>query len=313
MSGFICHVDTLLNYYLEDNYDINKMNPLFHVNIPGLKKAGINLVVFAIFVETNYKPHLSLERTVQHIDTFYSILEKNNTLKLVLNLEDIKKIDSNDKIGVILAIEGAEAVRDTKILRVLYRLGVRMISLTWNQRNQLADGVAENITHGGVTNLGRKVIDEMEKLGIILDVSHLSFSSFNDVLKYSNKPLIASHSNAWDICQHPRNLKDYQLLEIASRNGLVGVNFAPVFLNNSAKAEIIDVIKHIDYIRKLIGINHIILGTDYDGIKSVPAGLENIAKLNKLKEMLYKNGYSRRDINKIFWGNWFNFISDYWG
>lgn len=141
MFGFICHIDTLLNYYLEDNYNIKKVNHSFHVDIPRLKKADINLVVFAIFVESNYKPYLSLERTIQHIDTFYSILEKNNIFKLVLNLKDIKKLDNTDKIGVMLAIEGAEAVRDTKILRVLYRLGVRMISLTWNQRNQLADGL----------------------------------------------------------------------------------------------------------------------------------------------------------------------------
>lgn len=153
----------------------------------------------------------------------------------------------------------------------------------------------------------------MERLGILLDISHLSFTSFNDVLKYSNRPLIAPHSNAWGVCQHSRNLKGYQLLEIAARNGLVGINFLPSFLNNFGKAEIIDVIKHIDYIRGLIGINHIVLGTDYDGINNVPTGLEDIAKLNNLKEKLYKQGYSKKDINKIFWENWLNFISNYWG
>ncbi|MFW6306229.1 MAG: dipeptidase, partial [Bacillota bacterium] len=258
-----------------------------------------------------YKPHLSLERTIQHIDKFNRFIKENDEIYLIKNYEDINYIMTNDKIGVILSLEGAEAIFDKSALRILYEIGIRMISLTWNQRNQLADGIGESAANGGLTILGRRIVDEMIKLNIIVDVSHLSLAGFQDIVNM-DIPFIASHSNAKEICNHRRNLDKQQILSIKNRKGLIGINFAPHFLNSNKMANISDVIRHINYIRGLIGIDYIVLGTDFDGINKTPVGLENISKLNNLKSQLLNNNYTFLEVNKIYYKNWLRFLKKYW-
>lgn len=218
----------------------------------------------------------------------------------------------SNKIGVLLALEGGEGIFDESALRIFYRLGVRMISLTWNQRNQFADGIAELETNGGLTLQGKKIIREMEDRGIILDVSHIAPAGFWDIVKIARKPFLASHSNVMSICSHRRNLDDEQIKAIARNGGLIGINFEPEFLANNKKADISDVIRHIDYIRKLVGIESVVLGTDYDGIETTPIGLEDLGKLDNLKKELLKKSYSMEEIEKISLKNWLDFFQKIW-
>lgn len=313
MYSIIGHIDTLMNYDRSRYYNFLSDNDNFHVDIVKMKKANVKLAVFAIFVEPENKPHFALQRSIQLIDRFLNFIDYHKELKLVEGLNDLKKVLSSNKIGALLAIEGGEGIFDVTALRVFYRLGVRMISLTWNQRNQLADGVGEIEANGGITGLGKEIIAEMEHLGIILDVSHLAPAGFWDIVKIAKKPFIASHSNAMSICKNKRNLDDRQIKAIAENNGVIGINFAPEFLKNNYKmVDISDVIKHIDYIRELVGINKIALGTDFDGIENTPEGLEDISKLVNLKKQLLENSLSIEEIERIFYKNWLNLFNKIW-
>lgn len=313
LFSIIGHIDTLLNYNSSEEYVFSRNNKNFHVDLIKMKKSNIKIAVFAIFVEPEYKPYFSLQRTIQLIDRFHNLIEKHNEIRLIENLNDVNRIMQTDKIGALLAIEGADGIFDNSALRTFYRLGVRMISLTWNQRNHLADGVGEIEANGGVTQFGKKIIEEMENLKIIVDVSHLAPAGFWDIVRLCKKPFIASHSNAMSICKHKRNLDNKQIKAIVDSNGLIGINFASNFLKNNKKIEISDVIKHIDYIKEITSIDNIVLGTDYDGIEKTPIGLEDISKLKNLENGLLKYDYKKTDIEKIFYKNWLNFFSKIWG
>lgn len=311
MKTFIGHIDTLMNYDRKKDYNFFSSED-FHVDIVKMKKANVKLAVFAVFVESKYKPFLALQRTIQLIDRFHNLIESSEELELVEGPKDIERILESNKIGVLLALEGGEGIFDESALRIFYRLGVRMISLTWNQRNQFADGIAELETNGGLTLLGKKIIREMEDRGIILDVSHIAPAGFWDIVKIARKPFLASHSNVMSICSHRRNLDDEQIKAIARNGGLIGINFEPEFLANNKKADISDVIRHIDYIRKLVGIESVVLGTDYDGIETTPIGLEDLGKLDNLKKELLKKSYSMEEIEKISLKNWLDFFQKIW-
>ncbi|MFP4662034.1 MAG: dipeptidase [Halanaerobiales bacterium] len=314
MYTIVSHLDTLLNFFDKDNeYIFSEDNDNFHVDLVKMKEGNIKIAVFAIFVEPGYKSDRALYRTLEILDKFLSLIEDHEELKIIKNYQDIKMVIENDKIGIMLSIEGAEGIRDLSILRIMHRLGVRMISLTWNQRNHLADGVLESQTNGGLSLMGRKMLAQMEALDIIIDVSHISEAGFWDIMKYFQKPVLASHSNVMSICPHPRNLADEQIIALTERNGVIGINFAPFFITDRKKVDINDIIKHIDYIRDLVGIESVILGTDYDGIQQTPIGLENISCLKNLKLKLYENDYSREEIEKIFYKNALNFFEKFWG
>lgn len=303
ISSAIIHTDTLLNKYKDNDYNFNEFNKDFHIDLPRLKKAGVKLIVFAIYAAENYQANGDgLKKTIQMIDDFYDIIENCEELVLAKKHEDIIKINNEDKIAAILAVEGAQSIYSLSALRVFNRLGIKLITLTWNHRNQIGDGVGEN-TKCGLTNFGKEFVKEMHSLNMIVDVSHLNKKGFWDVIEVSEFPIIASHSNVKRICAHPRNLDDAQIKAIAKANGIIGINFCPLFLNSNEQADINDVFKHIDYIKNLVGVDFVGLGTDFDGISETPKGLEDVSKLEKLKNILFENSYSKQEVEKIFYKN----------
>lgn len=299
----VSHVDTLLNRYSDQEYDFKKSNKKFHVDLPKIKKSNVKMIIFAVFVEENYMDNKKgLKKTIKMIDDFYQLIDSNSELKVAKNGEDIKDIIEKDKIAALLAIEGAKSIFDLSALRIFNRLKVRLISLTWNHKNQYGDGVGEK-SERGLTRNGKDFVEEMNRLKIAVDVSHLNNRGFWDVIKISRVPVIASHSNAKNICDHPRNLSDKQIKAIADSNGFIGINFCPSFLTDKKGVDIKDVIRHIDYIKNLVGVKYIALGTDYDGIQNTPSGLEDISKLSNLKTEMLRNGYSEYEIKAIFFDN----------
>ncbi len=303
------HIDTVLNMF-DSNYNFTSYNPDFHVDLPRLKKMKIGIEIFAVYVEEKYKPYYAVERTIQLIDKFYQLLDSSNEIEIIKDYEDINRLSNSNKIGAILAIEGGDGVFDLSALRTFYKLGVRLITLTWNNRNHIADGVSESQTGGGLTKYGKNMVREMNKIGMIVDVSHISPGGFWDTIKICNKCPVASHSNAKTICNVPRNLADEQIIALAEKDGIIGINFCPSFLNKSGNADIKDVIKHINYIKGLVGIDYIGLGTDFDGIKNTPTGLNDISDIFKLKKELKKNGFSAKDIAKLFQKNWLRIFKE---
>lgn len=277
---------------------------LGHVDLPKLKSGGVKLLFFAAFIESEYKPERSVKRTLQLIDVFYRELADNQQdLMLVTNSTDLKQAAIQGKIGALLTVEGGEALGgELGVLRMLYRLGVRGLGLTWNQRNALADGVSETVTGGGLTNFGRDVVEEMNRLGMVVDVSHLAEAGFWNVVETSTKPVIASHSNCAAICQHPRNLSDQQIIALSELGGVVGVTFNPSFVHPE-QATLERVLEHIVHIIKLTSVDHVCIGSDFDGIDKTPTDLEDVSKLPGITLGLLKRGFSEVEIGKIMGQN----------
>jgi len=303
MENFIVdgHSDILLNYLRDDNYNF-KSNTKFQVDLPKLKKANVMLEVFAAC--PSIRGDKALKKTIKIIDKFNYLLKNTEEVELAKDYKEIEDVISSNKIAAILAIEGADGISNLSTLRVFYELGVRMITLTWNYRNYIADGLNEIEANGGVTKFGKKFIKEMDNLGMVIDLSHLTPSSFWDVIEYSSNPVVASHSNVKNICNHKRNLDDKQIKAIAQSGGLVGINFCPEFIKDNKKVKIDDIIEHINYIKNLVGIDFVGLGTDYDGITETPESLENISKLQNLIKGLKNADFSEEEIEKIINKNW---------
>lgn len=302
------HCDTVLDIFRK-NRRIGQLSPEGHLDIPRLKIGKVNVQVFAIYIEKDFKPNHSLQRALQLIDSlFVELSENKDTIELAISYEDIIKIVAGNKIAAIMSIEGGEALEGKlSNLRIFYYLGVRMMTLTWNQRNDIADGSDEVHSKRGLTPFGKRVVEEMNRLRMVIDVSHISESGFWDVLKNSQFPVIASHSNCAHLCPHQRNLKDSQIRAIAEKKGLICITYVPEFLvplaSNKRKATIYDVIEHIKYVVQLVGVDFVGLGSDFDGCSELPIGLEGANKVYKIKEILLKEGYSSGDIKKIMGGN----------
>ena len=304
MNHFIVdgHSDVLLNYLRDGNYNFKKKTK-FQVDLPKMEEANLLLEVFAVC------PALAgdqaLKKSIKLIDKFNYLLENTKKIELVRTYKEIDNIIDSNKIAAVLSLEGADGISNLSTLRVFYELGVRMVTLTWNYKNYIAYGLAESEDGKGVTKFGKKFIKEMDDLGMVIDLSHLTPTSFWDVIKYSKNPLVASHSNVKSICNHKRNLTDNQIKAIAKTDGLIGINFCPEFIKeNKSEVEITDLIEHINYIKNLVGIDYIGLGTDYDGITKTPKNLKDISKLPNLIDELKKNNFSNNEIEKIINKNW---------
>lgn len=285
-----------------------------NISIEKMEKGDYFIQNFAMF--THLK---SVDNPVTHvqqmIDTFYNEIEKNkDKIKVVYSYDDII---NNNKMSALLTLEeGGVVCNDLSYLRNYYRLGVRMITLTWNFDNGIGHpnfdvngdkhGYYEYDDKNGLTEFGKKYVEEMERLGVIIDVSHLSDAGFYDVLKYTNAPFVASHSNARSVCPHARNMSDDMIIQLAKRGGVMGINFAADFLDyneeKNALSKVESMVKHIEYIRDLAGIDVIGLGSDFDGI---PQNLElkDCSYMPLLEKALYEHGFSKEEVEKIFYKN----------
>jgi len=281
-----------------------------HLDIKRLKRCGSYVQFFAAFIDPQYLPFGGLRRAVQIIDEFYKQIEKNNDdIKLCCCYHDIFSALEKGKIAAILSIEGGEALQgDLSALRVFYRLGVRSICLTWNYRNEIADGIKDDISGGGLTRFGKELVEEMNSLGMLIDLSHISEKGFWDAIELSKAPVIVSHANSRSVCDNKRNLTDSQIRSVATKGGVIGVNFYPVFLNGTREASITDVIKHIEHMAGLVGTEAIGIGSDFDGIDCTPHGLAGVEGIQDLINELLRLNYSETDVEKIAGGNFLRVI-----
>lgn len=279
-----------------------------HVSVDKLIEGNIGLQVFAAWIGPKEKYGPPLKRGLKLIDKYHSmILDYPNILVPILESNDVNNI-GNNKLGALLAVEGGEVLEGELInLRILHRLGVRLMTLTWNNRNEISDGIMETNSSSGLSNFGISVVKEMNRLNMIIDVSHISIQGFWDVIELSEDPVIASHSNAKALCSHPRNLDDKQILALSEIGGLIGVNFYPPFLAEG-NAGVEDIIRHIEYIAALGGIEIVGFGSDFDGINELPEGIDGPQHYNKIIERLLQLNYSEQDIKKICSENFLRII-----
>ena len=310
---FICdsHCDTLTELY-------NKNASLYeneqHFDIKRQIALGGGLQFCAIYVPTEvFRYQGGLRYTLCLLDKYNQEIKKlhENGIDVlqVRTAEDAGNVLKH-KAATLLAIEEGGAIDGSlEALRCLYELGVRAMTLTWSNRNDIADGINEEATGSGLTLFGKQVVAEMNRLGMLVDVSHISTAGFWSVIETSTKPIIATHSNAKSLCSHPRNLNDEQIKALAQNGGLAGITFAGQFLEEDWRNACIEsVYKHIDYMLNLIGNDeHIGFGSDFDGISHPPYNIQGVQDYKPLIEYLSKY-YSDETINKITHQNVINLL-----
>lgn len=303
-----------------DGVDIGN-SPKNETDIPRLKQGGVGAVFFSVYVAAKYVDgNHSADRALQMIDTVKQdiIGRYPDTFQLALTADDIVKAHKKHKIAALMGLEGGHALEDSpRLLRDYYRLGIRYMTLTHTNTNNWADSSGDIDKpdvqhHNGLTPLGKDLIREMNRLGMMVDISHVADKTFYDALETSQAPLIASHSSARAVTNVPRNMTDDMIRALAKKGGVIQVNFYCNFINQQAAdapknskvhASLADVVAHIDHVRQIGGIDAIGIGSDFDGIECAPAGLEDVSKFPNLTRALLEKGYSPSDIKKIYGGN----------
>lgn len=296
------HVDTL-DALLRTGTTMSEGAPKGHVNKAFLKEGGVDLLVTAMFTDPVFRPEGTMHRVMQMADLYWRTCDDRDFFP-VQSRPDLDRLGGGGPIGLMLSIEGGEALcGDLAMLRLYHRLGVRLMTLTWSNRNELADGIWEKAAHGGLTDFGHKVVEAMNQLGMVIDLSHISERGFWDVIECSKVPPICSHSNAKRLCPSPRNLSDEQAAALAERGGIIGLTFCPPFLTQEGPATLEKFLDHIDYFAGLIGAHHLCIGSDFDGITATPDGLPDISYLPLVTEGLLRRGYSDDIVAGIIGGN----------
>ncbi len=256
--------------------------------------------VFAAFVDKENCEKTPLNRCLNIIERYHSEIEKNSgVIRHCTTYDEIVQAISAGKRAAILSVEGGEALDgNLSALWALYRLGVRLMTLTWNYPNEIADGALTE-SKGGLTPFGKTVVTEMNRLGMVIDVSHLSERGFWDVMELTSAPIVASHSNARALCGHLRNLTDEQIRAVIQNRGAIGLNFYPEFLTDSGQADIDDILRHLEHMLALGGEECVGFGSDFDGVDCLPHGIGGIEDMPKLVERLLQAGYSEDLVKKI--------------
>lgn len=289
------------SYQLSDRHTYN------HTDVPRYRDGGVDGQIFSIWIDpAKHAPTTYFSNAKRFLDTLKAQARRNpEDLGLVVQSDSIDTLNQQGKIAGVVVVEGGHCIEDKlDNLLALYAAGVRVVTITWNNSTSWAvsaqDARADSV---GLNDFGKQVIRTMDSLGMIIDISHVGRRTVEDILAISRNPIIASHSGAYALRSHYRNLTDSQIRAIAQRNGVIGVVFYPTFLSASGNATIETVVQHIDYIKNLVGVDFIALGSDFDGIEKVPLGLEDVSRFPALTEALLRRGYSREDVRKILGEN----------
>jgi membrane dipeptidase len=343
------HADTLWRV-LDSGDDISVRSSKGHIDIPRLKEGGVDAEFFSVWVQPAYSPDHAAHRALRLIDALHRIVERNrDSMVLARGPDDIRAAAAAGKIAALLGIEGGHAIEnDLGLLRMYHALGVRYMTLTWSFNTDWADSSGAQGQWKGLTDFGVKVVQEMNRLGMLVDVSHVSDDTFRDVMKVARAPVIASHSACRALCDAPRNMTDDMLRAVRDNGGVVMINFYSAFLDqgfrdrsraaaDSRKPELAAIadrflldpvgredalwalhrdidesippppldrlIEHIEHVIQVAGVDHVGLGSDFDGVTSLPKGMEDVTKLPAITRALLARGYPEKDVEKVLGGN----------
>lgn len=360
------HADTPQRF-LDEHFDLAQDTPVSdgHMDFGKIRTGNLGAEFFSIWVEPDFKGHYA-KRTMDLIDSVYQQAARHpDNMAMAFTADDIVRAHNQHKFAALMGIEGGHAIEnDLRLLREYYRLGVRYMTLTWSNTNEWADSSGDmqdsNVAHhNGMTDFGKEVVGEMNRLGMIVDISHVSDATFFQALQVSRAPVIASHSSSRALTNHPRNMTDDMLRAVTRNGGVVMVNFYSAFVDEAYRKQSSDpekvkeqeaqveafkkshahadgspvtyneyagvekkwasqfprpalksLIDHIDHVAKVAGIDHVGLGSDFDGVTSLPEGIDSAADLPKITQALVERGYSREDILKILGGNFLRAMRD---
>jgi membrane dipeptidase len=289
-----------------------------HSDLDRWKKGGLDVQIFSVFSDGSVKNSYSIANS--QMDILDSVVARNlNKIIKVANTKEILKTVKDKKIAAMFGVEGGHMIEDDlNKLEALYKRGAIYLTLTHNVAPSWATSAADetsnpNLIQKGLTDFGIQVVKKMNELGMMIDISHSGDQTFWDVIKITNKPIIASHSSVYTLVENRRNLKDDQIKAIAKNGGVIMVNFHPGFMDYlykkyATETEIMrpplsKLIDHIDYIVKLVGVDYVGLGSDFDGINLTPLQLDDVTTYPLITKVLVENGYSKKDLVKILGSN----------
>jgi len=344
------HTDTTQRF-IDGDFDLAPRNEKGSVDIPRMKEGGLDAVFFAVWMPSKVRGPIAVERALKQIEAVHAQVNRHsNDLVFATTADQIRAARAKNKIAVLLAVEGGHMINsDLAVLREFADKGVRYMTLTHSGNCEWADSSTDKPIHNGLSPFGKQVIAEMNRLGMMVDVSHVSDKTFRDVLATSKAPIIASHSNCRALCDHPRNMSDDMIRELAAKGGVIQINFHVGFLSqkfrnaeradpkinqaigievqkrcgNKEGCQLIEgdritrefveagklprvdwteIIDHIDHAVKIAGINHVGIGSDFDGA-NMPFGMEDASMLPKITDALLQKGYTEGDVKKILGEN----------
>jgi membrane dipeptidase len=318
------HNDTMMKIVDEETWlpsiDLRGDTQL-QVDFKKLRAGNLSVPFFAAYSSSFYgNSDRSISRTLALINALYHTQKHNrDILKIASSYEDIESAVLERKIAAVPSIEGAYSISEkngVELLKQYDDLGIKAIGFTWNYSNALGEGLYRSygdkdgtFSQGGLTELGKTIVAEMNRYGMIIDVSHLAETTFWDVIEASELPLIASHSGAFSVFIHERNIKDDQILAIKENGGVIGVVYFTDFIAKPGMASVEKIVDHIDYIAKLAGVDHVGLGSDFDGAQ-MPRDLIDASGIYKITEELARRGYSEGDIKKVLGLNMLRVIKE---
>jgi membrane dipeptidase len=352
------HADTPQRF-LDENFDIGSTDPKDpgHISLDKAKAGNLGAEFFSIWVEPETNQGHFARHTLDLIDSVYEQAARHpDRMMMAFSVTDIERAHREHKLATLLGIEGGHSIEnDIHLLRDFYRLGVRYMTLSWSNTNEFADSSGDINNpkiehHNGLTDGGKQIVLEMNRLGMLVDISHVADKTFYDAIAVTKAPVIASHSSARALTNHPRNMTDDMLRAVAKNGGVVQVNFYSGFVDEKyrkaeeaqakereaaikahidalkaagktvtyldtdrlerewlakiPRAPLSSLIDHIDHIAKVAGVDHVGLGSDFDGVAgATPQGIDSAADLPKITQALLDRGYSAEDIRKILGGN----------
>lgn len=305
-SVFDLHCDTATELYLR-NQPLSRN--LLQLDAERLAEYESYIQVFAAFVDKKTLPGSPFRHCTEVLNHLHREIQKNgDSILLITHADDLKRAQKDKLSGAILSIEGGEALEGRiSNLQKFYGLGVRLITLTWNWRNELGEGVAED-SGKGLTEFGRQVVLTMERMGMVIDVSHLSEHGFWEVAKLTKRPFVASHSCVRTLCPHPRNLRDAQIQCLIQRKGGIGVNYYPEFLTTKKSCGCDEIVRHIEYILELGGIDAVGLGSDFDGVSVLPCDMQGVQDVKQLISRMKNRNWSETIIKKVLFENFYQIL-----
>ena len=281
-------------------HDLRGSTP-FHTDLARLRSGLVGGQFWSVYIPYEAVEEGAAKVQLEQIDIALQIIDEYpEALELALSPSDVEAAFGRGRVASMLGMEGGHAIENSLgALRAFHGMGVRYMTLTHNGTLDWADACCDEARHGGLTEFGREVVREMNRLGMLVDISHTSPETMNDVLDVAEAPVIWSHASARGVFEHARNVPDQVLRRLPANGGVVMVTFVPQFLTSNEQATIADVADHIDHVASLAGVDHVGIGSDFDGIDSTPVGLEDVSTFPALFAELSRRGWSEDDLGKL--------------
>ncbi|MEH0058701.1 dipeptidase [Auritidibacter ignavus] len=288
-------------------------NTSLHTDIPSLRAGGVGAQFWSVFVPSSLREPEAVTATLEQIDCIYRLVDQfPDVFAIADSVDGVRAAWQQGKIASLLGMEGGHSINESLgVLRMMRRLGVTYLTLTHNDNTSWAASATGDPVDYGLTEFGRDVVAEMNRIGMLVDLSHVASQTMRDALAVSTKPVIFSHSSCQSVYDHPRNVPDDVLGQLATNGGVQMVTFVPGFITaDEDQAGIDDVVAHLEHAREVAGIDHIGLGGDYDGIPTGPKGLERVDGYPRLLQALVDKGWSPSDLAALTSGNILRVLGD---